>query len=394
MGRSIGTESRHLEFPAAIQHEYSDDVLEYFSQPSQLKFEVIDSDGELHAIDHIPDFLVITKRGVWFEEWKPWDKLESRARRTPWRYVLDADDRWSSPLIEQWLADRGIGYRICTDRDIPQRRVENILYLEDYLDPDAPQCPLNVAAQSREALATQPTMQLAALYEQIPCRPEEALKLIADGELVADLDGAPLSEPMRCRVFRDKAVRSFECARQVPRPLAPALTGTLDLTPNAQILYDQRPYTVALVGTTHVILKGEAGDATEIDIQAVERLVESGSLRMAHGPTTGSSALSLASRTPDEINTALARQERLRSLDKPNRTDRRLLQRVAKAKLNGSAELLALMPNFQGRGNRQPRLSEAQEAAMLEIIGKEFLNARASNLKHCHRVLKALCEER
>src|SRR5690606_12652635 len=44
--------------------------------------------------------------------------------------------------------------------------------------------------------------------------------------------------------------------------------------------------------------------------------------------------------------------------------------------------------------NRQPRLSEAQEAAMQEVIGNEFLNARASNLKHCHRVLKTLCEER
>ena len=392
MGRSIGTESRHLEFPAAIQHEYSDSVLEYFPQPNQLKFDVIDSDGEVHAIDHIPDFLVVTERGVWFEEWKPWAKLESRARRTPWRYVLDADDRWSSPLIEQWLAERGIGYRICTDHDIPQRRVENILYLEDYLDPDAPLCPLNVAAQIREALATEPTMPLAALYEQVPCRPEEALKLIADGELVADLDGAPLSEPMRCRVFRDQAVRSFELARLVPRP--PALAGTLSLTPNAQILYDQRPYTVTFVGANQIILKGEAGDAVEIDIQTVEQLVESGSLHMAQGPTTASSALSLASRTADEINTALIRQERLRTIHKPNRTERRLLQRVANAKLNGSDELLALIPDFQGRGNRQPRLSEAQEAALQEVIDNEFLNARASNLKHCHRVLKTLCEER
>ncbi|NYT66870.1 DDE-type integrase/transposase/recombinase [Alcaligenaceae bacterium] len=393
MRRSIGTESRHLEFPAAIQHEYSDNVLEYFAQPCQLKFEVTDSDGEVHAIDHIPDFLVVTERGVWFEEWKPWAKLESRARRTPWRYVLDADDRWSSPLIEQWLAERGIGYRICTDHDIPQRRVENILYLEDYLDPDAPPCPLNVAAQISEALATEPMMSLAALYEQIPCRPEDALKLIADGELVADLDGAPLSEPMRCRVFRDKAVRSFELARLAPRPLALALAGTLNLTPNAQILYDQHPYIITFVGTNQIILKGEAGDAIEIDIQTVEQLLESGSLHMAQGPTTAQTASSLASRTPDEINTALSRQERLRTIHKPNRTERRLLQRVAKAKLNGSDELLALIPDFQGRGNRQPRLSEAQEAAMEQVISDEYLNARAITLKHCHRILEGFCKQ-
>lgn len=394
MGRAIGTESRHLEFPVAIQHEYSDTVLEYFAQPNQLKFEVIDSDGEVHAIDHTPDFLVVTERGIWFEECKPWAKLESRARRTPWRYVLDADDRWSSPLIEQWLAERGIGYCISTDRDIPQRRVENILYLEDYLDPDAPLCPLNVAAQIREALANEPTMPLAALYEQVPCRPEEALKLIADGELVADLDGAPLSEPMRCRVFRDHAVRSFELARLMPRPLALALAGTLNLTPNAQIVYDQRPYTVTFVGANQIILQGKAGDAVEIDIQTVEQLVESGSLHMAQGQIIARSASALASRTPEELNTALTRQEQLRALHKPNRTERRLLQRVAKAKQNGTDELLALIPDFQSRGNRQPRLSEAQEAAMQEVINKEFMSARAISLKHCHRVLRSLCEER
>src|SRR3546814_9953445 len=69
---------------------------------------------------------------------------------------------------------------------------------------------------------------------------------------------------------------------------------------------------------------------------------------------------------------ALARQEQLRTLHKPNRTERRHLQRVAKAKQNGSDELLALIPDFQGRGNRQPRLSEAQEDAIEQVIRDEY----------------------
>src|SRR3546814_6533115 len=90
---------------------------------------------------------------------------------------------------------------------------------------------------------------------------------------------------------------------------------------------------------------------------------------------------------------ALARQEQLRTLHKPNRTERRHLQRVAKAKQNGSDELLALIPDFQGRGNRQPRLSEAQEDAIEQVIRDEYLNAREISLKHCHRILEGFCTQ-
>lgn len=388
MGCTIGTESRHVEFPAALQHEYSEEVLEYFAQPCQLKFEVTDYEGEIHAIDHTPDFLVVTERGIWLEEWKPWDRFNKLAKRYPWRYALDADDRWRSPLIEQWLAERGIGYRICTDQDIPQRRIENILYLEDYLDPDAEQCPINVAAQIRDVLAAEPTLPLAMLYEKADCRPEHALKLIADGELVAELDSSSLKDPTRCRVFRDEAVRSFELARSAP-PAFP-IAGVVDLSPNTQIFYDEHPYTVTFVGANKVVLKDTAGAKVEIDIETVEQLVGSGSI-YAPVVTTTPFAANLTDRTQSEITTALARQEQLSCLATPNRSQRRYLQRVATAKLTGTDPLYALIPDIQARGNRKPRLSEAQESAIARVIDKHYLQSNAANAKHCHSVLKALC---
>ena len=43
MQRTVETESRHLEFPAAVSLEHNPLVLEYFPQPCRLKFEVIDA---------------------------------------------------------------------------------------------------------------------------------------------------------------------------------------------------------------------------------------------------------------------------------------------------------------------------------------------------------------
>lgn len=83
MQRTVETESRHLEFPAAVSLEHDPKVLEYFAQPCRLKFELADADGEIHAVDHTPDFLIITEREIWLEEWKHWKKLEGVARRQP-----------------------------------------------------------------------------------------------------------------------------------------------------------------------------------------------------------------------------------------------------------------------------------------------------------------------
>lgn len=392
MQRTVETESRHLEFPAAVGHEHDPTVLEYFPQPCRLTFEVVDADGEIHAVDHTPDFLVITEREVWFEEWKPWTKLERLAQRKPWRYQLGADDRWRSDGIEQWLAERGIGYRILTDHDIPQRRVENTLFLEDYLDPAAPPCPVEVELRVQEALAEDATLYLAELYERLECRPDDIFKLIADGLVVADVDHAALSEATRCRVFRDTAVRDFEHARRLPAPFAPL--GTVDIAVGARLTYDQQPYTVVMVGGNKAVLESDDHKSVEVSLETLEKLAVAEDVLMV-GQCPGAEApIRLSDFSEDELRMALQRRGELENITKPNRTQRRLLKALAIAKLTGTDELVALVPRLRDRGNRQPRLSSEQEAAMDEVIRTEFENNHAPNRKHCHAQLKKLCAAR
>ena len=71
MGREIRTESRHIEFPAAVCHEYDPSVLEYYAQPCKLSLELVDdATGEIRNIHHFPDFLVMREDGFTLEEWK------------------------------------------------------------------------------------------------------------------------------------------------------------------------------------------------------------------------------------------------------------------------------------------------------------------------------------
>lgn len=86
MSCEIRTESRHIEFAAAVNHEYDPTVLEFYAQPCQLNLELFDAAGELHAIHHIPDFLVLREDGITLEEWKSDAKLARLAEKTPYRY--------------------------------------------------------------------------------------------------------------------------------------------------------------------------------------------------------------------------------------------------------------------------------------------------------------------
>ena len=391
MQRTLDTESRHLEFPAAVSHEHDPAVLEYYPQPCRLRFDLLDAHGDVHAVDHTPDFLVLTEAGAWLEEWKPRHRLERLAGHHPWRYRLDPDGRWRAPGLEAWLAERGLGYRLCTEDDIPQRRVENILLLEDYLDPDAPPCPVDIARRVQDALACDAVLPLAELYDRLPCRPEDLFKLIADGRLVADIDHASLAEPARCRVFRDLAVRDFEHARRAPVPLA--LDGSVDIAAGVRLTYDQRPYTVTLVGARKVVLEAADGQRVEIGLDSLEGLVRAGDVRMADAPLAPA-PVGLADFTEAELNQALGRLGGLEHVRQPNRSQRRYLKALALARLAGTDELVALVPRVRDRGNRSPRLTQAQEDAMDEVIRSEYLSHRAPNVKHCHRSLCKLCAER
>ena len=376
----------------AVGLEHDPLVLEYYPQPSRLKFEVIDADGEIHAIDHTPDYLVITEREVWFQECKPWSKLERLAIRYPWRYQLGPDNRWRAPLIESWLAERGLGYRISTDRDITQRRIENTLLLEDYLDPSAPACPVDVALRIRDALAADATLYLAELYDKAECRPDDVLKLIADGQLVAEIDYASLSEPTCCRVFRDTAVRDFERARRQPAPFA--LPGVLDITVGAQLMYDQQPYTVVMVGGTKAILQSADGKTVEITLDTLEQLAAQQNLQMAGGTGLEQTPVRLSDFTEEELRIALNRMTELEHVTKANRNQRRQLKALYLARLAGTDELVALVPRLRDRGNRMPRLGSEQEAVMEEVIREDYLTSSAPNAQHCHRKLRILCAQR
>ncbi len=278
MQREIRTESRHLEFFAAISYEHDARVLEYYPQPCELKLDLLDeTKGEPHSLRHVPDFLVIRHDGISLIEWKSVAKLERLAEKYPWRYQRDADGYWRAPQIERQLAEWGLDYRIQTDADISPRRMENLLALMDYFHPGANPCPPDVLQCVHSALQEDQALFLAELYDEpYGCTPDQLLKAIADQELVADLERESVTEPSRCRVYRDSAVRDllagYERSPESPLPASYELlveAGTV-------FVFEGQRYEIALVGDRNLVITDASGKQSEVAHDWLYKLHEAG----------------------------------------------------------------------------------------------------------------------
>lgn len=394
MGCEIRTESRHIEFAAAVDKEYDAQVLEYYPQPCELKLELIDAaTGEIHRIKHTPDFLVITPDGLTLEEWKPHDRLLRLAQKYPYRYVQDSDGRWSSPLIEGQLAALGLRYRLMTDAGLPRKRVENYLFLEDYFGNAAQECPFDVLQRLKALLTEDGTATLhQVLSPPYDLCADHVYKAIADGLLAVDFDHEALNQPRSFKLYRDATLRDF--MKETPGTGFPGQSKFVaDLAPGAVFGFESQELTISLVGESEVVFNCADGTTRTMQKQWLIDAIDRGRVTPTH--SEGDSMLDLTRFTEEDFQIALARQALLKGERKSHsvssRTERRWRSRKTAAASNGAHEVLALVPNTRARGNRTSRLNEDQEAMLLQVYERHWRTTEAKNYKTCYRFLEVAC---
>jgi putative transposase len=396
MGREIRTESRHIEFAGAVNHEFDSMVLEYYAQPCELKLELVDqATGEIRAIRHFPDFLVIRGDGLTLEEWKPEEKLNRLQEKYPYRYEKDSDVRWYSSQIEEQLAAKGIRYRIFSEKDLPRRRVENLLHLADYFHPDVEPVCLDELARLQAVLREQGTACLAELTEQPLNFDADMLnKAIADQLVVASLDHETLTQPRRARLFRDATLRDFSLAQIQSEPLQGFQQFALDISVGARIQYENQELTISLIGEQDIVCSHGVGKSITLGRDWLIQAFEEGSIKMLN--STSSNILDLARYSEDDLKIAVRRQALLQSGDSSSgvsdRTLRRWIAKQSIARSNGANEALTLVPQTLARGNRISKLSDEQKEQIDSIFQTHWRNNKAPSYKSCYLALTTACE--
>ena len=394
MGREIRTESRHIEFAAAVDKEYNPAVIEYYAQPCLLRLELIDDvTGEIRAIQHTPDYLVIAGNGITLEEWKTEAKLARLAERHPYRYQKGSDGRWYAPQIERQLAELGIRYRVLSDASLPRKRVENLLHLADYLHPAAPPCPGPVLERLQAVLREHGAVYISALLSApFSFNADELNKAVADNLVVADLDREALHQPLRARLYRDATLRDF-LAAEVKIGRVPGQTSfVVDIAPGAVFRYESQELTISLVGEHDIVCTLGNGSTRTLSRDWLLDAIDKNQVTPIKG--LEGKVLDLARYKEEELRVAARRDVMLASAKPPvsDRTLRRWLARQKSTLANGGNKVLALVPQTAGRGNRTPRLSEEQEHWLSHIIETKWSSPEARNYKTCYRELVVACE--
>lgn len=395
MGREIRTESRHFEFASAVHLEFDDAVHEFYPQPCELHFDVVDPEtGEIHVIHHTPDFLSIHHAGLELIECKSEAKLQRLATRYPWRYKQDRDGKWYAPLLEVYFAGFGITYRLWAESALSPLRTENLLHIADYLLPGTDECPqssldiLECALQGHghvyvsELLA--PPYSLSA---------DHVNKAIADKLVTTNLDTETLSKPSKCRLFRDATLMEFVLA-DVSRQLPAQERFDFHLQAGDVLVYEGQTLTISLVGDKELICTMSDGSTRPLGLAWVQDALESRQVELRSEKTTSTHSC-FSQYTQAELQQALARQRQF-LLNTPHvspRTLRRWKKRQCEASTNGGNTALALIPKTQTRGNRTARMSEEQRDFLQNAIQQHWVTTEAKNSKTCYRFLLRTCQE-
>ncbi len=394
MGREIRTESRHIEFAAAVDKEFDPAVLEYYAQPCLLRLELLDeTTGEIRNIQHTPDYLVITEAGITLEEWKSDAKLIRLAERYPYRYQKGSDGRWYAPQIERQLAELGIRYQVCHDALIPAKRIENLLHLADYFHPAAEPCPASTLERLQAVLREHGAVYISELLSApYSFDADELNKAIADNLVVVDLDREALTQPLSSRLYRDATLRDFLAADVKAGEVPGQLDFVVDIAPGAVFRYETQELTISLVGERDIVCT--LGDGSTRTLSR-EWLLDAIDKQRVHTVRTSvTPKLDLARYTEHELQTAARRVVILGSANGSvsDRTLRRWQAKQKSAVATGGHEVLALVPRTAGRGNRTVRLSEAQEHCLNHIIETKWSSHEARNYKACYRELVVMSE--
>ncbi|NYT85025.1 DDE-type integrase/transposase/recombinase [Pollutimonas harenae] len=396
MGCEIRTESRHIEFPAAIDHEFDPTVLEFYPQPCKLHLELVeDATGEIHRIHHTPDFLVIRRSGITLEEWKSDEKLTKLAQRYPYRYQRDSDGNWFSPQIEQQLADLGIAYRICTDRSIPRIRVENLLHLADYYHPAAQPCAPEELDRLHSALKSEGMLFLADLTNPPHSFDADFLfKAIADGLVATDLDNEPLGDQRRCRLYRDHTFKEFARSLIEQEDVLSVGNFMLTLEHGTQIQYQDRLLEVVLADDKNVVFRDQHGENIQLSRKWLLTAHEDKQITVVQS-AGGAANLDLARYSDEDLAMALKRQAILLADDSPvsARTLRDWRARVNAAAANGAPQVMALVPHTAARGNRSARLSNEQESLLAQLITQHWKTTTAINFRTLYKQICVAFDE-
>lgn len=384
MGVTIQYASRTLEGAACLLYEYDKAVAEFYDQPHTFALPYVTPGSTRKTTSYTPDFFVIRRDGeawfIGFEEWRTAAAMENLVASDPVRWVRLENGGYTQPPMLRLLEPLGLQYRIRLENDLPTTLVRNKRLLADFDGGTYPVHPEN-RYRAIDAVVNEPGITIAALLTTAaPLSVDDVFALIAEGSIGADLRSEVLTDHAAFRLWPDQDTAEVMA---VPLPVA---RGEVDLAIGAKLVWGDIEYSVANTTETGVFLTSDQG-ATKIALADLKAWIAAGDITVvSDGRVSIANAIYENKTHLARANAVLARIQPFLDGRKsnPNRSERRYLERYARAELLYGHGLPGLFPEFMRCGDRSERVTPAERALADEFIRTQLLTAAQRSVRKVH----------
>lgn len=344
MEHSVELESHGVEYYAARQYEHLErDVLEYWTQPPPITIEYLSEKNRRVVTAYTPDFCVMRRDRIGYEEWKTEEDLIKLSEERPNRYKRNPDGTWCSPPCEAAAAKFGFYYRIRTSKEINHYFQTAVELLEDYWDPRCSK--VNKATRNYiVSLVKENQGTSLARLENLASdvAPEDILKLIAHGEIYVDIMSYALDQEGHVPVFTDKETADFFRIALSTQTQPLGFAEQIEVATGQTFRWDGREWTVMNAGDRYISVRPTDISPEEIAARGVSSLNMSYQEFYAH-----IEAGTIQSLTPDSSECTLE-----------------ILEKLMAAGPKGLARALkryeAILPILEGRVTTSSQITSSQ----------------------------------
>ena len=374
--RHLRVESRTVESIAAVLHEDDEEVLEYWPQTCWVDLNIVDVDGKnISRTQHCPDFMVVRRRGITFEEWREESRL-MRLRGEGNQFYKN-EQGWHYRSAEAHFENLGLIHKVRSALELPKIFVENNKFLEDYKRIDTPPLSEEVEKKIIEVVSSESSVPFLDLLHSYSFQADDIFKAIIKMKIYVDLYSDRLSEPGELLIHRNKAIAKINSVIGGDNSRALPIPGMSTLSAGAKITFDGILYEVVLVGGGEVLLRNNEKKTISLPVDVVADLFSSNDIEINSNSELQpkySPLKSLADYSNDQIEEA---ERRLNLIKNGNygsvsgRTIKRWESKIDNS-MSEIEKLLALISGDSNRGNRKARLPASAEALAEEIIRTEY----------------------
>lgn len=411
MGMTIQFESHQVELPAIYELEHDPQVLEFYDQPPPIKLDYLGLDGRRRSHLHTPDFFVIGRDVIGWEECKTEEALLELEKKNPNRYCRTEQGNWRAPAGKEFAARFGLSYRVRSSRRINWIFQRNIRFLEDYYRAEKP----FVSGDSRQAVqavvTNEPGLTLAELLRRIEpiTSRDDVFTLIAGDGLYVDIYKAPLVEPEKVQVFSSEqaSIAHGLVINHTPR-FESSMPRFVEVVVGRSLTWNGNIWRVINVGEGQVSLVGTDQNFVELPQTTIETLIQEGkitsSVESENSPTHPIIKQTLAEASEEDFARANRRCEIVRlflaggPLPENHGLSQRTLRRYVKAYCHYEEAYgcgyAGLLPRTRQRGYRGSKLPAATQQEMERFIENDYEELRQKRMFEVWGALLRSCSRK